>query len=157
MIFSQTKSLKIATWNIEHLGSSGRGFPECKKDLKPRTENEFQKIAQFIKDELQLDIVAVQEVCITGKENNQSRSEQLDAIVKELGTDWKYYLANVNKEDFGFDMQNAFIYNSKKVDLSKSSEMEVPKFKVGEKPLFDRAPLVGYFEIKNEKVRNKGF
>ncbi len=54
-------------------------------------------------------------------------------------------------------MQNAFIYNTKNVQLSKAFEMNIKDFKVGGKSVFDRVPVVGYFRSTNPKVKNEDF
>ncbi len=155
--FAQKETIRIATWNIEHLGSSGRGFPEIRTKLPLRTNDDFFKIAALIKDTLTLDIVAIQEVNITNTINNTSCSKELDSIINHLGTSWKYYLANVDTLLHETNMQNAFIYNSTKVELSAVFELPVPAYHVGPKYLFDRVPLVGYFKSTNSNLNNEDF
>ncbi len=155
--FAQNKFVRIATWNIEHLGSGGRGFPEIKTDLPKRQTENFEAIAKLIKDDLKLDLVGVQEVKRSFKRNGKAYSNELYEIVQELGDEWHYYLACPEDENADEEMQNAFIYNTKKVRLISAFEMPVPDYNVGPKSLFDRVPLVGYFETleggrgKNEK------
>ncbi|MES2589239.1 MAG: endonuclease/exonuclease/phosphatase family protein [Bacteroidota bacterium] len=148
--------LTIATWNIEHLGSSGRGFPEIKKGkLGDRTADDYKMIASFIKDSLSLEVICVQEIASSKKESEKSYSDELGKIISNLGTTWKYYLANFegggSSEN---EMQNAFIYNSDKVELKIVFEMDVPNYEIDEKKMFDRKPLIGYFVPKGE---NDGF
>ncbi len=155
--FSQKQTIRIATWNIEHMGSTGRGFPELKRKLPARTNKHFKKIAALIKDTLLLNIVAIQEVSITTSENNKSHSKELDAIIKRLGSTWTYYLASVDKTKYDAEMQNAFIYNTANVQLISAFEMSVPDFKVGKKAVFDRVPLVAYFKSTDPKIKNEDF
>ncbi|MCW3807057.1 endonuclease/exonuclease/phosphatase family protein [Plebeiibacterium marinum] len=156
-IWSQKQTLRIATWNIEHLGSAGRGFPEIKKQLPARTSSDFQMIAALIKDTLTLDIVAVQEISITGFKSETAYSKELYQIISYLGSDWKYYLAKIDTTERETEMQNAFIYNTNSAHLSKVFEMNINDFKVGAKSIFDRVPLVGYFKATNPKVKNEDF
>ena len=145
--------LTIATWNIEHLGSSGRGFPEIKKGkLGDRTAEDYKMIATFIKDSLSLEVICVQEIASSKKESEKSYSDELGQITSNLGTTWKYYLANFegggSSEN---EMQNAFIYNSDKVELKTVFEMDVPNYEIDEKKMFDRKPLIGYFIPNGEQ------
>ncbi len=152
-VFGQT-GLTIATWNIEHLGSGGRGFPELVGNdaLGNRTEEDFKKIASFIKDTLSLEIICVQEIASSKKESGKSYSNELDKITTNLGNDWKYYLANFEGGSSSEnEMQNAFVYDQAKVDLKVVFEMEVPNYCIGEKKAFDRKPLIGYFVPKGSQ------
>ena len=144
--FSQ--SITIATWNIEHLGSGGRGFPEFStRDFDKRNQDDFDKIGELIQNELSLEIVCAQEVSSSDKEAGISYSDELKKLTKAMGPDWKYYLAIFSEENTHEDeMQNAFIYNSAKVELKNVFELPVPDTYIGEKKAFDRKPLVGYFE-----------
>jgi len=156
--FCQNDSITIATWNIEHLGSDGRGFPEHQNEnIGARTENDFRLIAALIKDTLQLDVVCLQEISISMKMNRKSYSTQLDRIVHYLGEDWSYYLTYLPCETDQEEMQNAFLYNTNKLRLKTVFEMDVPYFVVGEKNLFDRIPLVGHFVALKDEIEMNEF
>lgn len=148
---SYGQSLTIATWNIEHLGSNGRGFPEFGENaFDRRTNDDYDKIAVLIRDNLSLEIVCAQEISSSYKEAGISYSNELENITKVLGADWKYYLANFRGGNTSEDeMQNAFIYNSNKVELKEVFELNVPDYYIGNKKAFDRKPLIGYFVPKD--------
>ena len=63
--------VKITTWNIEHLGSGGRGFGGGfgAGDIPMRTDAQLEAIADFIKSDLGSDVLAVQEIAITGPDH----------------------------------------------------------------------------------------
>jgi len=154
---SQSDSLVIATWNLEHLGSDGRGFPEhVSENFKLRTSSDLRKIAVLIRDDLKLDIVCLQEIAITRKQFGKAFSDQLDVLLDKLGQNWAYYLTYTGPCDSNEDeMQNAFLYNTDHVQLLTAIEMDVPRFTVGEKQLFDRIPLVGHFTSVQNSTENQ--
>ena len=53
--------IRITTWNIEHLGSTGRGFGGGfgGGTLPLRTDAQLDEIGEFIRDTLQSDVIAV--------------------------------------------------------------------------------------------------
>lgn len=151
-LFAQ-EGLTISTWNIEHLGSTGRGFPELGENaLGNRTEDDYKRIASLIRDSLSIEIICVQEIASSKKEAGKSYSNELDKIINNLGTNWKYYLANFQGgNQLNDEMQNAFIYDQSKVELKKVFELIVPDYSIGDKKAFDRKPLVGYFVPKGSE------
>jgi endonuclease/exonuclease/phosphatase family metal-dependent hydrolase len=159
LISGQNYPVRIATWNIEHMGSPGRGFPEhVWANIGPRTNTDLEAIASLIRDTLELDIVCVQEVAISGKQNGKSSSVHLEKLTELLGSSWKYYLTYTLPENSEEDqMQNAFLYNGSVISLASAFEMPVPKIVVGEKSLFDRLPLVGHFIVSAEELDNNEF
>lgn len=85
--------IKIATWNIEHLGSPGRGLGGIGAgNLPPRTSNQLRTIARLIEDDLHADLVAVQEIAISQITESGVESEALETIVDELGDGWEYHI-----------------------------------------------------------------
>jgi endonuclease/exonuclease/phosphatase family metal-dependent hydrolase len=147
------EKIRVATWNIEHLGSSGRGLGGIGSgNLPKRSPEQLKKIATFIKNDIKADLIAVQEVAVSGKNLDVYISESLETIVDELGDDWSYYIdstrCNMDYLDSHENMSNAFIWNAAKVRAVKMFSVEFPNEYVGKKPLFDREPLVGYFEMK---------
>lgn len=155
--YSQTDSITIATWNLEHLGSDGRGFPEhVSAGFEARNGWDLRKIARLIKDDLQLDIVCLQEIAITRKQFGKAYSEPLDVLLQKLGGDWAYYVTYTDPCDTDQDkMQNAFLYNSTRVTLKEAFELDVPFYEVGAKQLFDRIPLVGHFTTPQNQSENQ--
>jgi endonuclease/exonuclease/phosphatase family metal-dependent hydrolase len=53
--------LKIATWNLDWLTTRSAGDRELPADVKPRSEEDFARLAQYAQD-LNADVVAIQEV-----------------------------------------------------------------------------------------------
>ena len=143
----------VTTWNIETLGGEGRGFAGGfgRGDLDPRTPAQLKQIAELIKDELKSDILAVQEVSITRTENGTSFSAALDTIVAELGSGWKYYLPEVDDIPDGHgNLFCALVWNENRVRALDVFTMNPPNPYLGGADLFDRKPVVGYFEaLKN--------
>lgn len=147
------EKIRVATWNIEHLGSPGRGLGGIGSgNLPKRSPEQLKKIATFIKNDIKADLIAVQEVAISGKNLDIYISDPLETIVDELGDDWSYYIdstrCNMDYLDSKHNMSNAFIWNTARVRAVKMFSVEFPNEYVGKKPLFDREPLVGYFEAK---------
>jgi endonuclease/exonuclease/phosphatase family metal-dependent hydrolase len=153
----QSKDIRIATWNIEHLGSGGRGFPEISPAFGFRSSGDLIAIANFIKDTLAVDILAVQEIAVTHAAGSTAKSHEMDLITAALGSQWQYVLANPDAQIHSPDMQNAFIYNSENVSLEAFFIMPVPDYQVGAKPLFDRPPLVVFFKGRHPALTNPGF
>jgi endonuclease/exonuclease/phosphatase family metal-dependent hydrolase len=141
--------LRITTWNIETLGGEGRGFASGfgQGSLGMRTPEQLEKIAEFIIDEVGSDILAIQEVSVSSTENGVSISEPLEQIVSALGSDWEYYLPEVEFIPDGHEnMFCAFLWNNEKVTALDVFAAEVPNISLAGAPLYSRAPLVGYFE-----------
>tara|TARA_Y100000385_G_scaffold210723_1_gene218668 strand:+ start:432 stop:1493 length:1062 start_codon:yes stop_codon:yes gene_type:complete len=162
----------ITTWNIEHLGSPGRGFgggfggfgryakPPRKDQLPKRTDEQLNKIADLISTDLMSDIIALQEVAVTHKRRHRSLCKPLDQIVNHLESakekeDWAYHIPYVDEVPELDDEKNihlGFMWNRKRVKLVKVFEMSMRDQKLAGKELFERAPLLGYFE----EVRSDG-
>jgi len=158
------EKLTVTTWNIEHLGSPGRGFgggfggfgsgsiPPSNQQLPRRTDDDLKKIAAFIRDDLKSDLLALQEIAITTRQRGRSKCGPLDKIVTELeadGGDWSYFLPAVDgtpsKDSAGNEFL-AFLWNRKRVRLLTVFEIPLANQDLAGKSLFDRKPLVGYFE-----------
>ena len=156
--------LTITTWNIEHLGTLGRGFgggfggfgkgsvPENGAPLPLRSDDDLKRIADFIQTELKSDVLALQEIGITGLRRGRSLSEPLEKIIKHLnraGGRWAYFLPQVNKTPPKDSEDNTFLgylWNQNRVHLITIFEMSLPNPYMGGTELFERIPLVGYFE-----------
>lgn len=162
------QKLTVTTWNIEHLGSPGRGFgggfggfgsrsiPPRTQQLPRRTDDDLGKIAAFIRDDLKSDVLALQEIAITTRQRGRSKCGPLDKIVAELetdGSDWSYFLPPVDETPSENNAGNeflAFLWNRKRVRLLTVFEMPLENLELAGKSLFDRMPLVGYFETIRE-------
>ena len=152
-------TIRIATWNIEHLGSPGRGLGGIGGGSLPlRSEAQLKQIARLIRDDLRVDLLAIQEVAITGISGSLRVSNPLEIIIEELGEDWSYHIGNPGGEiQLGsiHNMQNAFLWNAAKVRPVRLLDLTFPNALVGPKHLFDRVPLVGYFQaLKNNRDTN---
>ena len=168
--------LTVTTWNIEHLGSPGRGFgggfggfgsgsiPPRSQQLPRRTDDDLKRIATFIRDDLKSDLLALQEIAITTRQRGRSKCGPLDKIVTELesdGSDWSYFLPPVDQTPSRDSAGNeflAFLWNRKRVRLLTVFEMPFDDLELAGKSLFDRMPLVGYFEaLKDDGSEGNDF
>jgi len=143
--------IRITTWNIEHLGSYGRGLGGIGSgSLGFRTDAQLQDIASFIKDTLKSDIVAIQEVALNNYVYGIKINDKLEKLVEYLGEDWEYVIGSTGgTEEIGYlsrNMQNAFLWNTTRVKLIKSFDLELENILVGTTQAFSRLPLAGYFE-----------
>jgi hypothetical protein len=152
--------LVITTWNIENLVGEARGFAGGfgKGDLDPRTSGQLKKNAELNTTEIQLDIIAIQEISITDIEDGKSICEPLDDIISELGNEWDYCLLEVDYiPDSHDNLFCGFLWNGSRVNLLDMFPMDVPNYYLAGASLFDRMPLVGYFEAINENNGTNDF
>ena len=151
---SAQNQLTITTWNIEHLGSPGRGFGGGfgSGNLPKRTDEDLQKLAKFIQDDLGSDVLVLQEIAITRRRRGASFSAPLNKMIKELANQgqlkWNYFLPPVDKTppDEYFNQYLGFMWNARGVRLLRAFEMDLKNLALAGKNLFDRKPLAGYFE-----------
>lgn len=152
------ETLTITTWNVEHLGSPGRGFGGGfgAGKLPLRNDQQLQQIAVLIKDKLKSDILVLQEVGINRRYRGASHCRPLDAIkkhLKKLGQSWESYLPPVRFTPRSDDEENihlAFIWNVKRVKPHSFAELDFRNYFVAGKSLFDRRPLIGHFSALNK-------
>lgn len=153
-------TIRIATWNIEHLGSGGRGLGGIGSGGLPRrTEQQIQSIANYIRDSLKVSIIAVQEVAVDRVAGNMKFSDALDVLIQTMGESWDYHIGSPGNGIIAFgsihNMQNAFIWNRSSVRGISFFDHMFPNEYVGGKSLYDRLPLYGYFEVlKNGQGTN---
>lgn len=156
--------LTVTTWNIEHLGSPGRGFGGGfggGHDLPWRTPEQLKNIAKLIHDDLHSDVMAVQEIAITRRSSGASFCDPLDTIVAELkvlGQTWNYFLPPVAVTPAKDDIHNehlGFVWNSKRARLLTVFELDLENQDLAGKGLFDRKPLIGYFEALDADGKSK--
>jgi len=165
LIFSAAEKIRIATWNIEHLSGDGRGLGGIGSGtLPPRTENDLKKIANLITNDLSIDLICIQETAINLVSEGKNISNDLAFIASASGNGWNYIVSNpasgVPSPDIIHNLQCAFLWNSKKVKLNKCFNLTFPNEAagtVGEKHLFDRLPLIGYFEPVKEGLETNDF
>jgi len=153
------EDIKLTTWNIEHLGTDGRGFGGGfgGGSIDLRTPEQLKAIADFIKDELKSDIIALQEISIDYEDNATSRNERLDVIVSELGTHWQYYLPPKHSDHHNQSMYVGYLWNSDKVNAANLAPLLTPNLDLAGKALFDRVPVIGYFEVKTANGTGNDF
>ncbi len=152
--------IKVTSWNIEHLGSSGRGFGGGfgGGKLPLRTDKQLKHIGVFIRDTLKSDIIAFQEVFIDSVEKGESRSKYLDKVASEMGVNWKYYLPPTHVDHSDKSMYVGYLWNSNTVHKLNAAPLNLPNLNMAGKNLFDRAPVLGYFEtIEPNKVNRNDF
>lgn len=135
--------IRITTWNIEHLGSTGRDFGGGfgSGSLPLRTDAQLDEIGEFIRDTLQSDVIAVQEVAKTGPNHT---SLELDKITAHMGATWEYFIADA--PDVA-DMVNGFIWNTDTVTALGQFTIDLPNIELARKNLFDRMPVGLYLEL----------
>jgi hypothetical protein len=130
----QDQELVVTTWNIEHLGSPGRGFGGGfggQHELPPRTDAQLKRLAELIHGELKSDVMALQEIAITRRRLDASFSTPLDKIVAELktlGQTWNYYLPPTDVTPAADDIHNlflAFLWNAKRARLLTAFEIDL--------------------------------
>jgi endonuclease/exonuclease/phosphatase family metal-dependent hydrolase len=161
--FAAADELTVTTWNIEHLGSPGRGFGGGfgGGDLPKRTDSQLKQIAAFIKNDLKSDVLAVQEIAITRTRLGRSFSKPLDTVAAELNAagdaKWQYFLPSVKKTPPQNEHNEhlGFLWNAKRVRLLAVFEMDLLNQELAGKNLFDRKPLVGYFEAVDDQGKSK--
>jgi hypothetical protein len=80
-------------------------------------------------------------------------SDPLETITAELGDEWSYTLAGScsGSTEAHRNMRCAYLWNAQKVRLVKAFDFAFTNEYVGQKRLFDRLPLVGYFQALKER------
>jgi len=155
------ESVNITSWNVEHLGSSGRGFGGGfgGGNLPLRTDDQLNDIGVFIGTTLRPDVLALQEVSITSvDEDGHSISKQLALIVESAGSNWKYYLPPKGPDHTVNSMYVGFMWNNDVVKGVSFAPMDLPQdLELAGKDLFDRIPVVGYFEARNGSKTTNDF
>ena len=158
-ISSAQDSLRITTWNIEHLGSEGRGFGGGfgGGSLPPRSDLQLAEIGLFLKETVDTQIIAVQEISITHEINSESKSSELDKITASMGESWKYYLPPKQPDHGDESMYVGFIWNESIVNPVMIAPLDIQNIELAGKALFDRIPVVGYFETIAEDAPGNDF
>ncbi len=151
------EEIRVTTWNIEHLGSEGRGFGGGfgGGNLPLRTPEQIQAIASFIKNDLKSDVVAVQEISIAVEQNGEYRSKELEAIVKAMGNNWSYYVSPPSTAHDSHSMYVGYIWNNLTLRPKTLYPMDLPNYQLAGKALFDRQPSIGAFDILEDgRIKN---
>jgi len=110
------QNLLIATWNIRGFGNITREWASGPNDTPRRDLHSVLCIAEIISH---FDVIAVQEV----KDNIRGLRDAL----KILGEDWNLILTDVTRGAAGNGERMAFLFNTKRVQLSGlACELVVP-------------------------------
>jgi endonuclease/exonuclease/phosphatase family metal-dependent hydrolase len=109
-------NLLIATWNIRSFGNITRKWKSDDDDSPKRDLHAILCIAEIIR---RFDVVAVQEVT--------SNLRALRDTLKILGDNWSLILTDVNRGDEGNGERMAYIFDTRRVNLSGlACELVVP-------------------------------
>ena len=111
------RNLLIATWNIRAFGNLTRKWDSDDSDSPKRDLHSILCIAEIIK---RFDVIAVQEV----KDNIRALRDTL----KVLGSNWSLILTDVNKGAVGNGERMAYLFDTRRVQLSGlAGELVVPE------------------------------
>ena len=143
------KNLLIATWNVRAFGDLTRKWESVTGDSPKRDFHAVHCIAEIIK---RFDVIAVQEV--------KSNIKGLRDTMKLLGKNWSLILTDVTKGSAGNGERMAYIFDTRRVNLSGlACELVVPKewmegsvneFTLDEQ--FVRTPYAVSFKTENNQT-----
>lgn len=107
----------IATWNIRSFGNLTRKWRASGNDSPKRDLHSALAIARILE---RFDVIAVQEV--------KANLRALRDVLKVLGPDWSFALTDVSYGDPGNGERLAYIFNTKRTQLSGlACELVVPE------------------------------
>lgn len=110
------RNLLIASWNIRGFGDLTREWMSKDNDSPRRDLHSVHCIAEIIR---RFDVVAVQEV--------KANIRALRDTLKVLGSEWSMILTDVNKGDAGNGERMAYLFDTRRVNLSGlAGELVVP-------------------------------
>lgn len=110
------KNLLIATWNIRAFGDLTAKWESSSSDSPKRDWNSIYCIAEVLK---KFDVIAVQEV--------KANLRALRHTLKLLGENYSFILTDVNRGDVGNGERMAYIFDTRRVQLSGlACELVVP-------------------------------
>ena len=110
------RNLLIATWNIRAFGDLTRKWMSSEKDSPRRDLHSIFCIAEILS---RFDVIAVQEV--------KSNLRALRDTLKLLGDNWSMILTDTNKSDSGNSERMAYLFDTRRVQLSGlAGEIVVP-------------------------------
>jgi len=138
------QNLLIATWNIRAFGNITRKWTSEEGDSPRRDLHSVRSIAEIIRH---FDVIALQEV----KDNIRG----LRDLMEILGRDWSLILTDVNRGDAGNGERMAYLFDTRRVQLSGlACELVVPDdvLNVSEDALskqFARTPYAVGFRTMN--------
>jgi len=110
------RNLLIATWNIRMFGNLTRKWESEDDDSPKRDLHSIFCIAEIIR---RFDVIAIQEV--------KANIRALRDTLKILGDNWSLILTDVSKGDSGNGERMAFLFDTRRVQLSGlAGELVVP-------------------------------
>lgn len=140
------KNILIATWNIRAFGNLTRKWDSDDSDSPKRDLHSIFCIAEIIS---RFDIIAVQEV--------KSNIRALRDTLKILGNNWSLILTDVSKGDSGNGERMAYIFDTRRIQLSGlAGELVIPNEwtqKIGDITLneqFVRTPYAVSFRANSQ-------
>lgn len=138
------QNLLIATWNIRAFGDLTEKWKSSTNDSPKRDLHAISVIAEILK---RFDVIAVQEV--------KANLKALRHTMKLLGDNYSFILTDVNQGDVGNGERMAYIFDTRRVQLSGlACELVVPdEWKttngfIGEQ--FVRSPYAVSFKSKGQ-------
>jgi len=138
------QNLLIATWNIRAFGDLTEKWKSSTNDSPKRDLHAISAIAEILK---KFDVIAVQEV--------KANLKALRHTMKLLGDNYSFILTDVNQGDVGNGERMAYIFDTRRVQLSGlACELVVPdEWKttngfIGEQ--FVRSPYAVSFKSKGQ-------
>ncbi len=138
------QNLLIATWNIRAFGDLTEKWKSSTNDSPKRDLHAISVIAEILK---RFDVIAVQEV--------KANLKALRHAMKLLGDNYSFILTDVNQGDVGNGERMAYIFDTRRVQLSGlACELVVPdEWKttngfIGEQ--FVRSPYAVSFKSKGQ-------
>jgi endonuclease/exonuclease/phosphatase family metal-dependent hydrolase len=110
------RNLLIATWNIRGFGNFTRKWMSDEKDSPRRDLHSIFCIAEILS---RFDVIAVQEV--------KGNLRALRDTLKLLGDNWSMILTDTNGSDSGNDERMAYLFDTRRVQLSGlAGEIVIP-------------------------------
>ncbi|RMG08513.1 MAG: hypothetical protein D6731_21760, partial [Planctomycetota bacterium] len=123
------RRIRVGTWNIEQFGSRTRGH---------RTDEDVERIAAFIRDELRVDLLAVQEV---------NGAEPLARLCRALGSDYTFIIGSSGAfRDSDRRISLGFLWNRRRLRLLGAEELiDLPDTDPNGIYIFHRKPVMACF------------
>ena len=111
------RNLLVATWNIRAFGNLTESWKSSTNDSPKRDLHALRCIAEIVS---RFDVIALQEV--------RANLKALRHMLKVLGANWGLILTDVTKGDPGNGERLAFLFDTRKVQLSGlACELVVPQ------------------------------
>ena len=129
--FEKSKSLKVASWNIRHLG-------------RTKTPEDIYEIANILRD---FDLVAIQEVVAKDPAGAQAVAKIADEL-NRMGSKWDYQISDPTKSPSVYMSERyAFLWKTAKVNILHRAYLDKEL-----EEICYREPFIGTFKLKGEKT-----